>query len=477
MRRKIEKYLAKKQGVDEANVRYTEDGRFDFMGDLEGVLSAVRGKENLGKVKRTDRKARRSSTKKKKFDPKMAHLGMPPPYMPYGMPPMHYPGMPPHPGMYPHDMSMGHPYPYPMAKPPAKSSKDTNIPLAPKPTVSEKPGKALSPKNSTTESESELRHPFMDISMTPAHKLQQQVPGSGFLSSSRKSMFASPKPVGDESLEVALNGSPSINMSGMTPLSTFKGAFSTPYSSELFSELSLEDNLTLNKALFADDDHPSKTPLSKSNLSKTLPQTPREMRLMIGGSEDSMSSFISDMRYNRVSISPVSHKAKVQREMQDKTPLRSINKSIHFADEHNDILNSVTKVNSMMPSVTATEEAQSLTPNNVTNITQDSINTGDVHSSSPFDTSLTPIGAYDQSFWGNQLGFSPQNTALTPFKSPHAPLSIKKERAPLSVLDVNTMKNKIPESLRKSSIRKMAEIKSEPEPSPKRRRVEVTGKE
>ena len=45
MRRKIEKYLAKKQGVLECNIRYTDDGRFDFMGDLEGVLSAVRGKD------------------------------------------------------------------------------------------------------------------------------------------------------------------------------------------------------------------------------------------------------------------------------------------------------------------------------------------------------------------------------------------------------------------------------------------------
>ena len=46
MRRKIEKYLAKKQGVDEGNIRYLEDGRFDFEGDLEGVLNAVRGKDS-----------------------------------------------------------------------------------------------------------------------------------------------------------------------------------------------------------------------------------------------------------------------------------------------------------------------------------------------------------------------------------------------------------------------------------------------
>ena len=49
MRRKIEKYLSKKQGCDVADIRYLEDGRFDFMGDLEGVLAAVRGKDGTGR--------------------------------------------------------------------------------------------------------------------------------------------------------------------------------------------------------------------------------------------------------------------------------------------------------------------------------------------------------------------------------------------------------------------------------------------
>jgi len=262
-----------------------------------------------------------------------------------------------------------------------------------------------------------------------------------------------------------------------SPLSTLKGTFATPYSSELFSGLSLEDNLSLNKALFADDDRPTKTPISRTKLSKPTTQTSREMRLMIGGTEDSMSSFICDMRYNRVSISPVSHKSKLQRELEDKTPPQSINRSIHFADERDDMLNSVTKVHRMMPSVTATVEAQqTLTPNNITNITQDSVDRQDIPPPSPFDTSLTPIGNSDQGFWGRQLGFSPQNSSWTPFKSPSAPLSIKKERVPLSALSVNTMKNRSSESARKSSIRKVTDTKSEPSPSPKRQRVmEVMG--
>lgn len=43
MRRKIDKFIALKQGVPEEHIRLREDGRYDFMGDLEGVLKAVRG--------------------------------------------------------------------------------------------------------------------------------------------------------------------------------------------------------------------------------------------------------------------------------------------------------------------------------------------------------------------------------------------------------------------------------------------------
>lgn len=42
MKRKIAKYLAEKQGVAPEDLKYKEDGRFDFMGDLEGVLACIR---------------------------------------------------------------------------------------------------------------------------------------------------------------------------------------------------------------------------------------------------------------------------------------------------------------------------------------------------------------------------------------------------------------------------------------------------
>eukprot|EP00559_Dactyliosolen_fragilissimus_P006567 CAMPEP_0184864258 /NCGR_PEP_ID=MMETSP0580-20130426/14302_1 /TAXON_ID=1118495 /ORGANISM="Dactyliosolen fragilissimus" /LENGTH=635 /DNA_ID=CAMNT_0027362967 /DNA_START=13 /DNA_END=1917 /DNA_ORIENTATION=+ len=62
MRRKIEKYLAKKQGVDECDLLYLDDGRFDFMNDIDGVLNVVRGGgEASSKIK-----SKSSETRKRK---------------------------------------------------------------------------------------------------------------------------------------------------------------------------------------------------------------------------------------------------------------------------------------------------------------------------------------------------------------------------------------------------------------------------
>jgi hypothetical protein len=221
------------------------------------------------------------------------------------------------------------------------------------------------------------------------------------------------------------------------------------------------------------------------------------MKWMIGGSEESMTSFISDMQYNRVSISPLSCKT-LKRDFdtsteddapmsaeknktpprsmsaeKNKTPPRSVSRSIHFADERDDnIMDSASKIHRFMPSVTATE---ALTPRNVT---QDSEDSRDMAAPSPFDASLTPIGSYDHGFWGNQLGFSPQHsTTFTPFKSPSLVLSTKKERAPLSTLraplsslSLNTIRKKA--SATKKSAPGNAVVKSESvqSPSPKRQR-------
>ena len=59
MKRKIEKFLARKQCCDTSNIRVLQDGRYDFMGDLDGVLKAVRGKDNNGS---SAKKGRESSS-------------------------------------------------------------------------------------------------------------------------------------------------------------------------------------------------------------------------------------------------------------------------------------------------------------------------------------------------------------------------------------------------------------------------------
>eukprot|EP00934_Nitzschia_sp_Nitz4_P008916 Nitzschia sp. Nitz4//scaffold76_size158648//29306//31856//NITZ4_002535-RA/size158648-augustus-gene-0.145-mRNA-1//-1//CDS//3329557812//8906//frame0 len=465
MRRKIEKYLAKKQGVDESNIRYTEDGRFDFMGDIEGVLAAVRGKDCLLKGKRSDRKSARKSVKKgRKEDQSMHHMGMPM-YMPYGMAPP-YPGMPPHP-MYSHDGMMPPHMPHPYGSKPigtgsGQPSKTQNerVPLAPKPSSSQvKTPMSYSPKRKQAESV-EPRTPL--IGTTPATSGSRSDAMS--FSSSKKSMFDSPSNPG---LDLNLTSPGALNIHGMTPLSTFKDTFTTPYGAQMFSSLSPEDNVGLNKALFADE---SKTPISKT-------RTPRQMRICFGN-EDSMTSFISDMEYNRVAISPLSCKSSkipketpktrieptmvsTERKVLAKTPPRSnrINRSIHFADESDDKMELASAVK-MHTYDTTDLISVAQTPRNVT---QDSIDPADIGAPSPFDASLTPIGNYDRGFWGNQLGFSPRgDTSLTPLKSPGIELlSAKKERKPFSALSINT----VPVSETKHSKMKGGE------PSPKRQKT------
>ena len=103
MKRKIEKYLAHKQDVPESRVRLTEDGRYDFMGDLEGVLVAVRGKDG-------NRKSDRKPLPKKKKKTKMLKHARPHP--------MHgIPGYPHHPPMYMHPPHYMHGIPPPPGPP------------------------------------------------------------------------------------------------------------------------------------------------------------------------------------------------------------------------------------------------------------------------------------------------------------------------------------------------------------------------
>lgn len=69
MRRKIEKYLSEKQGVKIKQIRCMQDGRFDFMGDTEGVLAAVRG----ANVHPRNKNSSRSDRKKAIMAPRREH--------------------------------------------------------------------------------------------------------------------------------------------------------------------------------------------------------------------------------------------------------------------------------------------------------------------------------------------------------------------------------------------------------------------
>eukprot|EP00554_Chaetoceros_debilis_P014251 CAMPEP_0194122100 /NCGR_PEP_ID=MMETSP0150-20130528/49255_1 /TAXON_ID=122233 /ORGANISM="Chaetoceros debilis, Strain MM31A-1" /LENGTH=693 /DNA_ID=CAMNT_0038814803 /DNA_START=175 /DNA_END=2252 /DNA_ORIENTATION=+ len=69
MRRKIEKFLSEKQGVGVKNICLLPDGRFDFMGDIEGVLSAVRGNSGSSRGPRGQRMKREDRKRKIMADP------------------------------------------------------------------------------------------------------------------------------------------------------------------------------------------------------------------------------------------------------------------------------------------------------------------------------------------------------------------------------------------------------------------------
>lgn len=453
MRRKIEKYLARKQGVDETNIRYTEDGRFDFMGDLEGVLNAVRGRDSSGRVKtkadRTRSTAKKSSTAKKNRKDKLHKIGPIPMalnYLPYGMAPHPYSGMHPHP-MYPREMpyppqgaESRMPYPSSYSKP-QTGAKLKNIPLAPRPTTnSDKPKTPLN----------KGAYNFGDA-LAPSRSSKSPDPTASFLTSAQKSSLSSPKQTGGLH-NFGLNSPDELNIHGTTPLSTLRGAFESFYdggNDEMFNGLSPEENISLNKALFADDDgrRKHKTPCTK---------TPCEMKFAIGMTADASNNntFIQRMKSNRVSISPMSMKGykrytpesdEVELESAlkcDKAP-SSVTRSIHFADKPENESKVTDSASKIKIDFTTTDTSTPFKTGSRTPmaVTQNSINSR-LSGMSPFPGSLTPIG-FD---WGRQLGFSPDGDDFTPFKSPSEaggdPMSEKKaerlfERSPFAKISTN----------------------------------------
>lgn len=427
MRRKIEKYLAKKQGVDQANIRYTEDGRFDFMGDLEGVLAAVRGKDGTGRGRGKDR----NSKKKKKCD------GMLKPAHP-GMIPMHYPPY----GMMPHGMHRGPPmHMAPLDKKGMEQAKYTHPygyspwqpPLPPaEPTSS---GSSMSPYNVTS------------VDKTPAGKSKIDFTSSCF-SSARKSVFDSPKSIGGD-LELNMTSpTDSIGIRGMTPMSSLQNTFNTPYGKEMMDDLSPGDTTNLNKMLFADD-----TECRHDSFLKTPNFRGRREKLHFRIGNDSALATMGDMRINRVAISPISQSAASssffsEGDSELSCCFKSLDVSLEPApssvpssekdDENKENADSdkvmmpppktpAPEAKSDLSCTTGKSKANASTPQNITQ---------EMEPPTPFESTCKMIGdmltpstaasssANNSSFWSSSLGFTPGHNTLTPFRSPGPALSI-----------------------------------------------------
>jgi hypothetical protein len=235
MRRKIEKFLAQKAGVDESQIVPSDDGRYDFKGDFEGVLNAVRGKDTgsgtRGRLSVSSRSSMGSagssqaSPKKSQAAPRAGNA----PHVYYPYPP--YSGFYAHPPQHPHMFgkenvgNYAHPPPYwnPMGMP---------FPIDP----------SLAPATPSLKS----------LDDSPIDKAGDFA--SSFLLSAKKSIFDSPGKNLHPELEIGSARQERMEIQGMTPpLSDLKNTFATPMPNHLeSSDLSREETASLNKSLFSE---------------------------------------------------------------------------------------------------------------------------------------------------------------------------------------------------------------------------------
>lgn len=450
MRRKIEKFLCKKQNCDEANIRYTEDGKFDFMGDLDGVLAAVRDNEGCKRGRGSGGGSSKGKRPKKKTNPTASTVKQyvnPPIGMPYGHHPGHYAMMMPH--------------SHPMVSSSTGANKE-NVKPAAKPQDSQKAPVPLNVKSSTA------THPF---GFSPGHKTDATsmspffgatTPGSGmmktdfasyFTGSGKKPLFHSPGRAGTHS-----------PLRGMTPLSTLmERGVTTPFAGDSMNLFSPNmDNEDINKALFGNDTV-LKTPKAK---------TPLQMRFRIGSANTEESASLTDEHFRKVSVTPISffpssdkksptaltlfEADPFQVESSDAasgrrvgkvslspsttlphplgTPVLSSSKNPALTDQEKMPPPSVSLIERIQ--LSTTKKSTSFAADKTTsprNVTQDEEECKrNIPGASPFGASSimkelpTPSrNDADSSFWTEQFGFSPANSTLTPFKSPEKNKQIK----------------------------------------------------
>lgn len=263
MRRKIEKYLAQKLGIDETAVIPTDDGRYDFKDDFDGVLAAVRGKDCGSVPSRGSKPGSASSSgdsEKKSYENRLS--------VPY----YHYT----------YGMNSYHPTMYPLG-----GKENTNI---------------FPYSWSSNHRSFDKRHSSPD--KTPANV---GCYSDNCFSSARKSIFDSParKSIACD-LSMSLAGSPQLNIQGMTPpMSDLRSTFATPLPSDSITDLSPEEAATLNKTLFTEAVLTpfQKTPSNYANLPTWETSHEEPIRFSFGGDK---AVEIKNMRIgNRVSISPM----------------------------------------------------------------------------------------------------------------------------------------------------------------------------
>ena len=298
MRRKIEKFLAQKKGVDESQIIPAEDGRYEFDYDFEGVLEAVRGKDLASggsNRKRATSTAKKEARRQSQQPPLPSMRPSLPPPMSYYYPPPYSMAGSSFPGMYAPPHMGAPPLPAPMGKensmylPPtywAASSQMAAVTM----------GMHMSPPAPA---------PQFGLS-TPGDKPFDNFP-AGSLLSAKKSIFDSPTPKQhrlDDLMMIGgnFNQNSKLDVRGMTPpMSDLKDTFATPLGTTVENaSLTKEEAESLNKSLFSDA--VVATPFAAAAIAKRPAQ---KIHFAIGV-ESGKDYADNDMKLgNRVSISPI----------------------------------------------------------------------------------------------------------------------------------------------------------------------------
>lgn len=511
MKRKIEKYLSKKQGVDVSHIRYTDDGRFDFMGDLEGVLSAVRGKENSRSRTKSDRKPKRPKKKRDSLGPVQASK-----YSMYaGSMQQH-----PHP-MYMHGM---HPYMHSMHGPP---------PPMPHPSmpVSSRPlSKLAGTENSSQKNTNKFTKISDQSALSTTGKENESDDGrsreKNSHSAENKNIFAC-SPRGKRSHPSHSRAGPSFDTPGkslqppfsmntgdfqgscfehtpnmedrhssMTPISNLRETFSTtPFKGD---EANFFSPQTINKTLFGEDADEN----LESILKTPRPKSPICVKFQIGSDlQKGDSTEELEKRYRQVQISPISEMVQRKHHEEELSSSQELQESLAHVSISGELehslqkgsrhevheesisaknctpLNKEKQKNLFEESPMKSSPLMTNTPHNITLETADS-SYHDISEASPFDpcSMLQTPGTADSKengFWGRQLGFSPAAPDFTPLRSP----TVKQDDKPddSSEASVSEMLNDRQDDDRQA---KSLCVENQPldseiiVPSPKRRKIE-----